>query len=333
MNTGKVHGSALGPEEVAAVKRALGFDPQQHFAVEQEVLDLTRVARDRGARWRAEWQSRYDAWAAANPERKELAERLSIRSLPDGWAADLPSYAPGSPEIPTRKASGDFLNAVADRMPELWGGSADLAESNNTTMLGADSFGPAAASTVMWHAEPHGRTLHFGIREHAMGAILNGIALHGGTRPYGATYLAFSDYMRPPVRLAALMRLPVIYIWTHDSIGVGGDGPTHQPVEHLSALRAIPGLNVVRPADANETIGAWKAVLEDIGHPSALALTRQPVPVLAVRSPVRPVEPEAAPLRGSPMVTAATGWSLISSPQRRSPPAAELPPLCRPTEE
>ncbi|MEU4670342.1 transketolase [Amycolatopsis sp. NPDC023774] len=279
MNTGKIHGSALGADEVAAVKRVLGFDPEQHFVVEDDVLALTRKAVARGAAWRAQWQGEYDKWAAAHPSRHALRQRLSTRALPEGWAAELPSFEVGA-SMATRKGSGAFLDAVADALPELWGGSADLAESNNSTMTGADSFGPVAAATKMWAAEPYGRTLHFGIREHAMGAILNGIALHGGTRPYGATYLAFSDYMRPSVRLAALMQLPVVYVWTHDSIGVGGDGPTHQPIEHLSALRAIPGLNVVRPGDANEAVAAWRAAIEDVHHPTALALTRQPVPVL-----------------------------------------------------
>ncbi|MDQ0380830.1 transketolase [Amycolatopsis thermophila] len=280
MNTGKAHGAALGADEVAAVKEILGFDPERSFQVEDEVLSHTRKAIDRGKRERAAWQERYDAWAAANPERKKLADRLSTRDLPEGWAEKLPSWEPDAKGIATRKASGEVLNALADVLPELWGGSADLAESNNTTMKGADSFGPEKASTGMWQANPYGRTLHFGVREHAMGSILNGIALHGGTRPYGATFLVFSDYMRPPVRLAALMHAPVIYVWTHDSIGLGEDGPTHQPIEHLAALRAIPGLNVVRPADANETAGAWKAALEDKRHPSGLALTRQNVPVL-----------------------------------------------------
>ncbi|GAB2967339.1 transketolase [Amycolatopsis acidiphila] len=280
MNTGKAHGAALGAEEVAAVKRILGFDPEKSFQVEDEVLASTRKALDRGKQWRAEWQEKFDAWAAKNPERKALADRMSTRTLPDGWAEKLPTWEPDAKGIATRKASGEVLSALADVLPELWGGSADLAESNNTTMKGADSFGPEKASTKMWNANPYGRTLHFGVREHAMGAILNGIALHGGTRPYGATFFTFSDYMRPPVRLAALMHAPVIYVWTHDSIGLGEDGPTHQPIEHLAALRAIPGLNMVRPADANETSGAWKAALEDKRHPSGLALTRQNVPVL-----------------------------------------------------
>ncbi|MGI6875700.1 transketolase [Amycolatopsis sp. 3B14] len=280
MNTGKAHGAALGAEEVAAVKKILGFDPERSFQVDDEVIEHTRKALERGKQERAAWQERFDAWAAANPERKKLADRLATRDLPEGWAEKLPSWEPDAKGIATRKASGEVLNALADVLPELWGGSADLAESNNTTMKGADSFGPEKASTGMWKANPYGRTLHFGVREHAMGSILNGIALHGGTRPYGATFLVFSDYMRPPVRLAALMHAPVIYVWTHDSIGLGEDGPTHQPIEHLASLRAIPGLNVVRPADANETAGAWKAALEDKRHPSGLALTRQNVPVL-----------------------------------------------------
>lgn len=280
MGTGKAHGAALGGEEVAAVKKILGFDPEQSFQVEDDVLKHTRQALDRGKAAHAEWQEKYDAWGKANPERKKIGDRMATRTLPEGFADNLPKWEPDAKGIATRKASGEVLNALAEPLPELWGGSADLAESNNTTMKGADSFGPEKAATDMWQANPYGRTLHFGVREHAMGSILNGIALHGGTRPYGATFLIFSDYMRPPVRLAALMKAPVTYVWTHDSIGLGEDGPTHQPIEQLSALRAIPGLNVVRPADANETAYAWKAVLEDVHHPSGLALTRQNVPVL-----------------------------------------------------
>ncbi|MEU0790772.1 transketolase [Amycolatopsis sp. NPDC005961] len=280
MGTGKAHGAALGAEEVAAVKKVLGFDPEQSFQVEDDVIKHTRQALDRGKAAHAEWDGKFEAWGKANPERKKLADRMSTRTLPEGFADNLPKWEPDAKGVATRKASGEVLNALAEPLPELWGGSADLAESNNTTMKGADSFGPEKASTDMWKTSPYGRTLHFGIREHAMGSILNGIALHGGTRPYGATFLIFSDYMRPPVRLAALMKAPVTYVWTHDSIGLGEDGPTHQPIEQLSALRAIPGLNVVRPADANETAYAWKAVLEDIHHPSGLALTRQNVPVL-----------------------------------------------------
>nr|WP_130348724.1 transketolase [Herbihabitans rhizosphaerae] len=280
MNTGAAHGAKLGTDEVAAVKKALDFDPEQTFQVDDEVLAHTRQAVDRGKTARAEWQAKFDEWAAANPERKALADRLSTRALPAGWADALPSWDADEKGMATRKASGAVLNAIGDALPELWGGSADLAESNNTIIKNAESFGPESSSTGMFKANPYGRNLHFGVREHAMGSILNGIALHGGTRPYGATFLIFSDYMRPAVRLAALMKAPVIYVWTHDSIGLGEDGPTHQPIEQLSTLRAIPGLNVVRPADANETAVAWKAVLEDIHAPSGLCLTRQNVPVL-----------------------------------------------------
>ncbi|SNR51031.1 transketolase [Haloechinothrix alba] len=280
MNTGKAHGAALGADEVAEVKKALGFDPDRQFPIDDDVLAHVRGVVERGQRARAEWQQRYDTWAARNPERKALADRLSARELPEGWTQRLPSWEPGANPIATRKASGEVLNAIGDVLPELWGGSADLAESNNTVIKKSDSFGPESASTKMFTAQPYGRNLHFGVREHAMGAILNGIALHGHTRPYGATFLIFSDYMRPAVRLAALMRAPVIYVWTHDSIGLGEDGPTHQPVEHLASLRAIPGLNVVRPADANETAAAWQCAMETTDAPTGMALTRQNVPVL-----------------------------------------------------
>jgi transketolase len=223
-------------------------------------------------------------WAAENPPAAELHARLRERRLPDGWTAALPSFAAykdGKPNsISTRKASGEVLTKLADVLPELWGGSADLAESNNTTMEGQPSFIPAAHQTKEWQGGPYGRTLHFGIREHAMGAIVNGITLHGGTRVYGGTFLVFSDYMRPPVRLAALMRIPSIFVWTHDSIGLGGDGPTHQPIEHLAALRAIPGLDVVRPADANETAVCWRTILEKTDGPAGLVLSRQNLGVL-----------------------------------------------------
>ncbi|HEY3464171.1 MAG TPA: transketolase [Amycolatopsis sp.] len=280
MNTGKVHGAALGAEELAAVKQAVGLDPRRSFQVDEDVLRHTREVAERGRADREKWQLEFDAWAQANPERKALLDRLSRRELPAGWADDLPTWTPDEGGVATRKASAAVLAKLGEVLPELWGGSADLAESNNTTIKGADSFGPASISTEAWTAQPYGRTLHFGIREHAMGSILNGIALHGGTRPYGGTFLIFSDYMRPAVRLAALMRLPVVYVWTHDSIGLGEDGPTHQPVEQLASLRAIPGLSVVRPADANETAHAWKAVLEDTTSPAGLALTRQNVPTL-----------------------------------------------------
>ena len=284
MNTGKAHGAALGADEVAAVKRILGFDPDRSFQVQDEVLAHARQVGDRGAAAHHAWQGQFDAWAAREPQRRKLFDRLTARELPEGWTDRLPSFAVDEKGTSTRKASGQVLSALADVLPELWGGSADLAESNNTTMAGADSFGPIAATTKEWTAHPYGRTLHFGIREHAMGAILSGIALHGPTRPYGGTFLVFSDYMRGAVRLAAVVGVPVTYGWTHASIGLGEDGPTHQSVEHLAALRAIPGLSVVRPADANETVYAWRAILERQhvwrSGPVGLALTRQNVPVL-----------------------------------------------------
>lgn len=279
-NTGKIHGSALGADEVAATKEILGFDPNQHFAVDDKVFAHIREVLDRGRQAHAKWTEKYDAWAQANPERKALHDRLATRTLPTGWTDALPDWPADPKGVATRAASGKVLGALAAELPELWGGSADLAESNNTTMKGEPSFVPAEYATKEFPGHEYGRTLHFGIREHAMGAILNGIALHGGTRPYGGTFLVFSDYMRPAVRLAALMKLPVIYVWTHDSIGLGEDGPTHQPIEHLSALRAIPGLDVVRPADANETAWAWRVALEHTDRPTALALTRQAVPVI-----------------------------------------------------
>ncbi|GAB3352577.1 hypothetical protein GCM10027452_21220 [Micromonospora halotolerans] len=261
-----------------ATKRILGFDPERTFEVDEEVLKHARQVMDRGAEAQAAWTTTFDAWAQANPERKALWERMSTRTLPQGWADALPTFPADAKGIATRAASGKVLEALAPVLPELWGGSADLAESNNTTMKGEPSFVPAEHATKDFPGDEYGRTLHFGIREHAMGAILNGIALHGGTRPYGGTFLVFSDYMRPSVRLAALMKLPVTYVWTHDSIGLGEDGPTHQPVEHLTALRAIPGLDVVRPADANETAWAWRQALEHTDRPTALALSRQALP-------------------------------------------------------
>ncbi|MEZ5211557.1 transketolase [Gordonia sp. PP30] len=281
MNTGASHGSALGADEVAATKKILGFDPEQSFEVPAEVIAHTRALADRAATERAAWQVEFDAWAAANGERKALFDRLYAEALPEGWTDALPSWEAGDKAVATRSASGKVLSALGPVLPELWGGSADLAGSNNTTMDGATSFGPASISTSTWTADPYGRTLHFGIREHAMGAILNGIVLHGPTRPYAGTFLQFADYMRPAVRLAALMQIDPIYVWTHDSIGLGEDGPTHQPVEHLAALRAIPGLDVVRPADANETAHAWRHLLGRRRTPVGLALTRQNVPVLA----------------------------------------------------
>lgn len=277
-NTGKSHGSALGDDEVAATKKVLGFDPERTFQVSTEVLEQTRSLVQRGKRAEDEWQADFDAWAEANPKRKALLDRMTTRTLPDGWTAALPSYDADEKGVATRKASGNVLTAIAPELPELWGGSADLAESNNTTPEGEPSFVPKERSTDDFQGDRYGRVLHFGIREHAMGSIMNGIALHGGTRVYGGTFLVFSDYMRPAVRLAALMQLPVTYVWTHDSVGLGEDGPTHQPVEHLTALRAIPGLDVVRPADANETVAAWQAILEHNDRPAGLALTRQNVP-------------------------------------------------------
>ncbi|WP_329102130.1 transketolase [Micromonospora sp. NBC_01699] len=277
-NTGKIHGSALGADEVAATKKILGFDPAQTFAVADEVLAHARGTVERGQAEHAQWNTAYDAWAKANPERKALHDRLSGRTLPAGWTDALPTWPADAKGVATRAASGKVLEALAPVLPELWGGSADLAESNNTTMKGEPSFIPAEYATKDFPGHEYGRTLHFGIREHAMGAILNGIALHGGTRPYGGTFLVFSDYMRPSVRLAALMKLPVAYVWTHDSIGLGEDGPTHQPVEHLTSLRAIPGLDVIRPADANETAWAWRQALTNTDRPAALALSRQPLP-------------------------------------------------------
>jgi transketolase len=280
MNTGKAHGSALGEPEVRAVKEILGFDPDTTFEVDDAVLAHAREVVERGKKAHDEWTTLYDSWAQREPERKELLDRMLGRDLPVGWEKALPSWEPDKKGVATRKASGEVLKALADVLPELWGGSADLAESNNTTMEGANSFGPKSIATKMWDAEPYGRTLHFGVREHAMGAILNGIALHGPTRPYGGTFLTFSDYMRGAVRLAAVMKAPVIYVWTHDSIGLGEDGPTHQPIEHLAALRAIPNLSIVRPGDANETAYAWKAMLENPEAPKGICLTRQNIPVL-----------------------------------------------------
>ncbi len=280
MNSGDAHGAALGADEVAEIKKILGFDPEKNFDVDPAVIEHARQVVTRGTEARAAWQADFDAWAAREPQRKELFDRLHAGEFPEGWVDALPTYEPTESGPATRSASGKALAALGPVLPELWGGSADLAGSNNTTIPGSDSFGPESISTKDWNAQPYGRTLHFGVREHAMGSILNGIALHGPTRPYGGTFLVFSDYMRPAVRLAALMQTPAIYVWTHDSIGLGEDGPTHQPIEHLAALRAIPNLAVIRPADANETSFAWKAALENRTGPTALALTRQNVPVL-----------------------------------------------------
>jgi transketolase len=282
MNTGKAHGAALGDDEVAAVKRILGFDPDKTFEVRDDVLAHTRKLVERGKEAHEKLRPEFEAWAQREPERKALLDRLTAEKLPDGWDADIPHWEPGDKDLATRAASGKVLNAVSSKLPELWGGSADLAGSNNTTMDNVKSFGPPSISTKDYTADWYGRTLHFGVREHAMGSILSGIVLHGPTRAYGGTFLQFSDYMRPAVRLASLMDIDTIYVWTHDSIGLGEDGPTHQPIEHLAALRAIPKLSVVRPADANETAYAWRTVLArgNGSGPVGLILTRQGVPIL-----------------------------------------------------
>jgi len=278
-NSGKIHGSALGAEELAAVKQIVGFDPEKSFEVPDGVLEHTRQAVERGQQQHREWEEKLAAWAEANPERKTLLDRVLAGDAPEGLDDALPVF-PAGKDVSTRAASGKVINAIAEVMPELWGGSADLAESNNTTIESAPSFVPAERSTDMWKGDPYGRVLHFGIREHAMGAILNGIVLHGNTRPFGGTFLIFSDYMRPAVRLAALMKAPSIFVWTHDSVALGGDGPTHQPVEQLASLRAIPGLDVIRPADANETAQAWETILTRRMGPAGLALSRQNLPVV-----------------------------------------------------
>jgi transketolase len=279
-NTGKIHGSALGAEELAAVKEVLGFDPAKTFDVDDEVLAHTRKALERGKADHAAWQEQFDAWATSNPEKKVLLDRILSGALPSGVDEALPVFEAGK-EVSTRAASGKVLAALGPVIPELWGGSADLAESNNTTIEGAASFVPSEHSTHEWTGNSYGRVLHFGIREHAMGSILNGIVLHGNTRPFGGTFLIFSDYMRPAVRLAALTKAPAIYVWTHDSVALGEDGPTHQPIEQLATLRAIPGLDIVRPGDANEVSWAWKTILERRNGPAGIALTRQNIPVFA----------------------------------------------------
>lgn len=279
-NSGKIHGSALGADELAATKTVMGFDPNESFVVAEDVIAHTRALAERSAIERAEWQKSFDAWAAANPERSALLERLEAGDLPADISSALPVFEAGK-DVSTRAASGQVINALAADLPELWGGSADLAESNLTTIKGAKSFIPAEWSTNEWSGSPYGRVMHFGIREHAMGAIVNGIALHGKTRPFGGTFLIFSDYMRPAVRLAALMNIPSIFVWTHDSVALGEDGPTHQPIEQLATLRAIPNFAVVRPADANETSAAWLEMLRRQEGPSGIALTRQNIPVFA----------------------------------------------------
>ena len=269
--TAKSHGSALGDEEIAATKKELGLNPDEKFAMPTEVFAHVRSVKDRGAAAHAAWNKKFDAWSAANPERAQLLNRLQKRELPAGWDSALPVFEAGK-DLATRAASGHVINAIAKALPEFWGGSADLAESNNTTIEGGKSFLPA--SSQMKDADPYGRIIHFGIREHAMGSILNGITLHGLTRTFGGTFAVFSDYMRPAVRLAALMDIPSTFIWTHDSIGLGEDGPTHQPIEHFAALRAIPNFAVIRPADANEVAQAWRSILKR-QKPAGLLLSRQ----------------------------------------------------------
>ena len=277
-NTGKIHGSKLGGEELAGLKQALGFDPAKNFEVSEEVISHTRALFTRSAVARSEWEKKFSSWKAQHPENAALLERLVSTELPAGLEAALPVFEAGT-EIATRAASGKVINAIAGVMPELWGGSADLAESNNTTIEGGGSFVPAKWQVAHWTPTKAGRILHFGVREHAMGAILNGITLSGHTRVFGGTFLVFSDYMRPAVRLAALMGVPATYVWSHDSVALGEDGPTHQPIEHLTALRAIPNLAVVRPADANETSYAWLEILKRKNAPAGIILTRQNLPV------------------------------------------------------
>jgi len=270
------HGSALGDEEIAATKVALGLNPEEKFAMPSDVLAHARLVKDRAAKVRKEWNSKFATWQSSNPEQAKLLERLRTKALPAGWDADIPTFAPGK-DVATRAASGQVINAIAKHLPEFWGGSSDLAGSNNTSIDGGGSFLPA--SSEIKGAHPYGRIIHFGIREHAMGSILNGIALHGLTRSFGGTFAVFSDYMRPAVRLAALMNIPSTFVWTHDSIGVGEDGPTHQPIEHFAALRAIPGLDVVRPGDANEVAESWKKILTR-RRAAGILLSRQNLPVL-----------------------------------------------------
>jgi transketolase len=279
-DTGKAHGSALGDEEVAATKVLLGFDPEKTFEVDEAVLAHSREVMARGKSAHEQWNKKYAAWRSAHPEETALLDRLIHGKLPEGFAGAFPTFPADPKGLATRAASGKVLAALADVMPELWGGSADLAESNNTTMAGAPSFIPAGKETKEFPGGPYGRTLHFGIREFGMGCILNGITLEGLSRVYGGTFLVFSDYMRASVRLAAIQNLPVTFVWTHDSIGLGEDGLTHQPIEHLAALRAIPGLDVVRPGDANETAFAWRAILEHTDRPAGLVLSRQAMPTL-----------------------------------------------------
>ena len=273
--TGKSHGSALGEAEIAATKLLLGLKPDEHFAMPNEVLTHVRQVKARGTARRSEWNIAFGLWSSANTDAATLLQRLQKRELPANWDSDLPVFESGK-DIATRAASGEVLQAIAARLPELWGGSADLAGSNNTSIEGGGSFLPT--TSVIKGANPYGRIIHFGIREHAMGSIINGITLHGLTRSFGGTFAVFSDYMRPAVRLAALMNIPSTFVWTHDSIGVGEDGPTHQPIEHFAALRAIPGLDIVRPGDANEVAHAWRQIIIR-NRPAGILLSRQNLPV------------------------------------------------------
>lgn len=277
-NTGGIHGSKLGTEEVAGLKKVLGFDPEQSFHIEDEVLAHAREVVTRGAALHESWNETFKAWKSANPEEAALLERLQAGELPEGWTEKIPTFEPGS-TMATRAASGKVINAIADELPELWGGSADLAGSNNTTIDTAKSFAPERRSTDSWDTSPYGRVLHFGIREHAAASIVNGIVLSSPTRAFSGTFLIFSDYQRPAIRLAALMGVPSIFVWTHDSIGLGEDGPTHQPVEQLASLRIIPNFDVVRPADANEVAYAWRGMLELTDTPSGIVLSRQNLPI------------------------------------------------------
>ena len=273
--TGKSHGSALGEQEIAATKLLLGLNPDEHFAMPDEILAHVRQVKVRGATRRSEWNAAFGVWSSANTDAATLLQRLQKRELPDNWDSHIPVFESGK-DIATRAASGEVLQAIAARLPELWGGSADLAGSNNTSIEGGGSFLPT--TSVIKGANPYGRIIHFGIREHAMGSIINGITLHGLTRSFGGTFAVFSDYMRPAVRLAALMNISSTFVWTHDSIGVGEDGPTHQPIEHFAALRAIPGLDIVRPGDANEVAHAWRQIIIR-NRPAGILLSRQNLPV------------------------------------------------------
>lgn len=278
-NTGGIHGAKLGTEELAGLKEVLGFNTEEHFVMDEALLAHSRSVGERSAEYRKTWEEAYQSWRADNPDRAKLYDRLVAQELPENFDDAFPTFEPADGNMATRAASGKVLSGLAEVMPELWGGSADLAGSNNTTMAGEPSFLPVDRQTTTWSGHPYGRTLHFGIREHASGSIVNGITLGGMTRGYAGTFLIFSDYMRPAVRLSALMGVPSIFVWTHDSIGLGEDGPTHQPVEHLAALRAIPNLDVVRPADANEVSVAWKTILSQRERPSGLILSRQGLPV------------------------------------------------------